>query len=91
MSKDKKIKPFPRFKSDEEAERFVEEADLSEYDFSDFKPMSFEFAPKDKAVTLRLSAPLLDAVKNTASKEGVPYQRYIRHVLEKAIEENQHA
>lgn len=91
MSKDKKNKQFPRFKNDKEAERFVENSDLSEYDFSDFKPMSFEFAPKDKAVTLRLSAPLLDAVKNTASKEGVPYQRYIRHVLEKAIEENQHA
>ncbi len=91
MSKDKKTKSFPRLKNDEDAERFVEKVDLSEYDFSDFKPMSFEFAPKDKAVTLRLSAPLLDAVKDTASKEGVPYQRYIRHVLEKAVQDNQHA
>ncbi len=89
MRKDKKGKQFPRFKNDEEAEHFVENADLSEYDFSDFKPMSFEFAPKDKAVTLRLSAPLLDAVKSTASKEGVPYQRYIRHLLEKAVQEHQ--
>lgn len=89
MSNEKKLKPFPRFKSDEEAERFVEESDLSEYDFSDFKPMSFEFAPKDKAVTLRLSEPLLNAVKDSASKQGVPYQRYIRHVLEKAVQESQ--
>jgi predicted DNA binding CopG/RHH family protein len=42
-------KQFPRLESDEDAERFVEEADLSEYDFSDFQPMSFEFAPKDKS------------------------------------------
>ena len=85
------LKKFPRFNTDKQAETFVAEADLSEYDFSDFQPMSFEFAPKDKAVTLRLSAPLLDAIKNTASGEGVPYQRYIRHVLEKAVQENPRA
>lgn len=38
-------KPFPRFKSNEDAEDFVEKADLSKYDFSDFKPMDFDFAP----------------------------------------------
>ena len=86
MSKEKKTKSFPRLNSDEEVERFVEETDLSEYDFSGFKPMSFEFEPKDKSVTLRLSAPLLKAVKNNALREGVPYQRYIRHVLEKAVQ-----
>ena len=86
MKKDKKNKEFPSFKTDKEAEEFVDKADLSEYDFSDFKPMSFEFAPKDKAVTIRLSAPLLDAVKDSASREGIPYQRYIRHVLEKSVQ-----
>lgn len=35
-------KRFPVFQSDEEAERFVDEADLSEFDFSGFKPMRFE-------------------------------------------------
>ena len=41
----KNEKSFPRFKSDEDAENFVEKTDLSEYDFSDFKPMDFDFAP----------------------------------------------
>ena len=49
MSKDKKNKPFPRFKNDKEAERFVENADLSEYDFSDFKPVNFDFQPSEKS------------------------------------------
>jgi len=40
-----KPKPFPCFKSDKEAEQFVEKADLAEYDFSDFNPMDFDFAP----------------------------------------------
>jgi predicted DNA binding CopG/RHH family protein len=87
MSKEthKSLKKFPKFKSDKEAEDFVDTADLSEYDLSEFKPMSFEFEPKDKAVTLRLSSSLLEAVKINAGKEGIPYQRYIRHVLEKMI------
>jgi predicted DNA binding CopG/RHH family protein len=42
----KKLKPFPRFDTDEEAEQFVETADLSEYGFSGFKPARFEFEPK---------------------------------------------
>ena len=41
--KKEKLKPFHRFDTDEEAERFVETADLSEHDFSGFKPARFEF------------------------------------------------
>lgn len=41
-------KKFPDFKTDEEAERFVAAADLTEYDFSDFKSVKFEFAAKDE-------------------------------------------
>jgi viroplasmin and RNaseH domain-containing protein len=33
MSGAKGLEPFRKFESDEEAERFVDEADLSEYDF----------------------------------------------------------
>jgi hypothetical protein len=40
------LKPFPRFDTDEAAERFVDTADLSEYDFSDFRPTRFTFEPK---------------------------------------------
>lgn len=41
MSDGKKLKQFPLHQSDEDAERFVDEADLSEYDFSDFRPVRF--------------------------------------------------
>ena len=33
-----KLKPMPALLTDEEAERFVETADLSEYDLSGFRP-----------------------------------------------------
>ncbi len=76
----------PRFKTDEEAEAFLEQ-DLSDLDFSQFKPMRFEFKPKQKSLNLRISEELLDAVRKNAKREGIPYQRYIRQALERAVME----
>jgi predicted DNA binding CopG/RHH family protein len=76
----------PRFKTDEEAEAFLEQ-DLSDLDFSQFKPMRFEFKPKQKSLNLRISEELLDAVRKNAKREGIPYQRYIRQALERAVAE----
>ena len=79
-------KPLPSLKSDEEAERFVAEADLAAYDLSPFKPHSFEFAPKSRQVNMRFPYALLDAVKAAAAARGVSYQRFIRQTLEAAIQ-----
>ncbi|MCO5121020.1 MAG: BrnA antitoxin family protein [Burkholderiaceae bacterium] len=81
----KPLKPFPSFKTDEEAERFVEEADLSEYDLSGFRPMTFEFARKGAQVNLRVPQPLLDAVKAKAKARGIPFTRYIRMLMERDV------
>ncbi|MBC7284486.1 BrnA antitoxin family protein [Hoeflea sp.] len=78
-------KKIPSFASDEEAERFVETADLTEYDLSQFRPAKFEFARKDARVNMRVPAPLLDAVKARAAARGIPYQRFIREALESAV------
>lgn len=75
-------KPLPSLRSDAEAERFVETADLSEYDLSSFKPMRFEIAPKAASLNMRLPAALLDAVKAKARARGIPYTRYVRMLLE---------
>jgi len=48
MTAPKDLEPFATFKTDEEAEKFVVEADLSEYDFSQFRPVHFEFAKKSE-------------------------------------------
>jgi predicted DNA binding CopG/RHH family protein len=78
-------KKIPTFKSDEEAERFTETADLSEYDLSGAKPVRFEFEKKDAQVNMRLPAQLLAALKDKAKQRGIPYQRFIREALEQAI------
>ena len=80
-------KTFPIFKTDEEAEHFIDTADLSEYDLSGFKPVKFEFAAKDQRLNMRLPLSLLEAVKKKAKAEGLPYQRYIRAALERAVTE----
>jgi len=61
-----KLKPFPSLRSDEEAEGFVVNADLSHYDFSRFKPMRFEIAKKDAALNMRPPVHFLEAFKAPA-------------------------
>lgn len=81
-----KLRKVPVFKTDEEAEAFLEQ-DLSDLDFSQFKPMHFEIKPKEKSVNLRISEALLETVRERAKREGVPYQRFMRHAIERAVME----
>lgn len=78
-------KRMPVLKSDEEAERFVDTADLTQYDLSTFKPMQFEFERKDARVNMRLPEQLLAALKERAKQRRIPYQRFIREALERAV------
>jgi predicted DNA binding CopG/RHH family protein len=79
-------KKLPRFKSDREAEEFVEKANLTEYDLSGMRPTRFEFQPKSERVNMRLPLQLLEAVRASAARAGVPYQRFIRQALEDAVQ-----
>lgn len=87
MSSKDKLKPLPRLKTDEDAERFVSESDLTEYDLSGFVPVRFELEKKTARVNMRLPEPLLDAVKAKAQARGIPYQRFIREAIERAVAE----
>jgi predicted DNA binding CopG/RHH family protein len=78
-------KKFPDSKTDAEAEAFVGTADLSEYDLSDMMPVRFELRRKDKSISLRLPEKLLEAVRGRARQAGMPYQRFIRMAIERAL------
>ena len=78
-------KKLPRLASDAEAEAFVDSADLTKYDLSKMQEVRFEFGPKTERLNMRMPKPLLDAVKASAAKQHMPYQRFIRAVLEKAV------
>lgn len=76
----------PRLTSDEAAEAFLEQ-DLSDPDFSQFKPVTFEFQRKDARLIMRLPRRMLDPVKEHAQARGIPYQRFVREAIEHALAE----
>ena len=78
------MRKVPVLRTDEEAEAFLDQ-DLSDLDFSQFKPVKFEFAAKDERIKMRLPSSLLVAVKAKAKAAGMPYQRFIRAALEKVV------
>ena len=81
-------KKLPAFKSDGEAEQFLDQ-DLSDYLSADnLAPYPFEYRPKQKSVNLRISEELLNAVRAAARRRGIPYQRYIRQALEVALRQH---
>jgi predicted DNA binding CopG/RHH family protein len=81
-------KKLPKFKSDREAERFLDRKDLSDYIVAEnVVPARFEFERKTKSLTMRIPASLLDAVKARAARQGIPYQRLIRQALERVVAE----
>ena len=81
----KKLKKLPVLKTDRQAEAFVAQSDLTQYDLSTLQPVRFEFEKKAAQINMRLPESLLAAVKRSATKRGIPYQRFIREALEKAV------
>lgn len=80
-----KLKRLPILRTDKQAEAFVANSDLTQYDLSSLRPVRFEFEKKDARINMRLPQPLLLAIKQTASNRGIPSQRFIREALEKAV------
>ena len=79
------VKRLPVFRSDEEAAAFLDQ-DLTDYiSAENLAPFPFELRPKEKSVNLRISGELLDAVRERAKRQGIPYQRFIRRALERAV------
>jgi len=78
-------KKVPALKSDEEAERFVDAADLTQYDLAGLRPTRFEFDKKSAQLNMRVPKRLLDAVKRQSAKRGIPYTRFIREAVEVAL------
>ncbi len=69
-------KKVPRFKTDQEAEQFLER-DLTDYlNLKNFTPVTFELLPKTRQVNLRFSEPLFNAVRQRAAQEGISTKIY---------------
>lgn len=77
-------KKVPKLKTDRQAEEFLTR-DLSNLDFSQFKPARFEFEKKNDQINMRVPKQLLEEVKARAKARGIPYTRFIRETLEQAL------
>jgi predicted DNA binding CopG/RHH family protein len=80
-------KKFPDLKSDDEADAWLQSADLTEYDLADMKKVRFELARKDASISLRLPAALLASLRAEAAKANMPTQRLIRMLIETQLAE----
>jgi predicted DNA binding CopG/RHH family protein len=74
----------PQLKTDKQAEVFLAK-DLSNLDFSQFKSARFEFEKKGEQINMRVPKQLLEEVKARAKARGIPYTRFIRETLERAM------
>ena len=74
----------PEMTTDEEAEAFLDQ-DLSDLDFTQFRPADWERLPKTARITMRVPEELATALKARAAARGIPYQRLIREAIEKAV------
>jgi predicted DNA binding CopG/RHH family protein len=85
MDNPKQLKPMPHHFTDEDADKFLEEESLADYDLSGFKPMRFEFAKKEARLELRLPSDQLIALKAAAQKMGIPHTRLVRQFITEGL------
>jgi predicted DNA binding CopG/RHH family protein len=85
MQKHDDKKPLPVHQTDLEAEDFTDNADLSEYDLSGFKPVSFQMKKKDARLEMRISQAELGMLKAEAQRRGVPHSRLARTIIEQGL------
>ena len=78
------MKTVPLMTTDEEAEAFLAQ-DLSALDPAQFRPLTWETAPKSARINMRIPEALLAAIKAKAAARGIPYQRLIRELLEGGV------
>ena len=83
----KKLKKIPEFKNEQEERAFWGEHDSVEYlNWSKAEVARFPKLKKStKSISLRLPADMLEKLKMQANALDVPYQSYIKMLLQKEL------
>ena len=78
-------KSLKKIKTDKSAEAVLN-TDLSNYMHSgNFKKAHFKLYPKNQTVTIKVSDPLIKALKKKAHIQGISYQKLIQQTLENTL------
>jgi predicted DNA binding CopG/RHH family protein len=83
----KRLKPIPKFASEDQEREFWEQHDTSEYlDWSQAQQVVMpNLKPTTKTISLRLPQHLLDSIKAAANARDVPYQSLIKVWLQEKL------
>ena len=83
----KKLKKIPEFKNEQEERIFWKENDSTEYiDWSKAHIARFSNLKKStKSISLRLPEDMLERLKTKANAMDIPYQSYIKMLLQKEL------
>ena len=79
------VKPWPTLTSDAEAEAFVADADLTEYDPAAMVTVTFERRDNNPFASVKLPEDLVAALRDAAAAAGVSVESFVRTALERAI------
>ena len=85
-----KLKPIPKFKNEDEEDKFWSTHDSTEYiDWSKsvLNPSLSNLKPSTRTVSIRLPESLIAALKTLANKKDVPYQSLMKVFLAEKIKE----
>lgn len=80
-----RLKKMPPLLTDEEAEAFLENEDLSEYDWSNLRQVNFRLIEPKEEVKLEIPKQLAEALKARAEADGLPYTQLISNLLQQAM------
>jgi len=83
----KKLKPIPRFKSNEEAGEFWMNHDTTDYiDWTKARRITFpNLRPSTATISLRLPQSLLNELRTLANERDVPYQSLLKVFLAERV------
>jgi predicted DNA binding CopG/RHH family protein len=81
-------KQVPEFKNNKEFAEFVDNNDMSKYDWEDAPEIEVKRMVK-KPITLRLYPYLVDGIKKIAEKRNMPYQTLIGYWLSEKLSQEQ--
>ena len=83
----KKPLKLPRFKSEHEERAFWSRIDLADYfESRDLRAVSFpNLKPSSRAISLRLSEPMILRLKEQANERHIPYQSLIKQYIAEGL------
>ena len=86
-------KQLPNFKSEGEERAFWSSHDSSEYiDWKKAKKVVFpNLKPTTRTISLRLPESLYNDLKAAANRRDVPYQSYLKVILQQSLEQERHS